>query len=563
MRATIIAVIAVTAVVAGEATIASPGSAGAPPPPVALAVVLHVAPPASDDPALAAADVALRAPEELGEPLRATRGRAGAQLSFALDPSYLAALRRAANGDSALRDLVAGKALPGGDAAPVLSLLARHRPVGGALARTRAGSRYLTLATAARNGLSGNRSESFSRQDLADFAGVDAQTVLAATGFTPATPEVLSNEAAVAGLERADKALLDDLEADVRAGSVELIATPDREPILPLLIDSGGRSTAELHIVEIGARADAEWLASDAVRQVCGAEGKKKCGFYSPFGAYDDATGAVIESAGSAYALFSDRVVNGAGGQGTQSALEAARGAALHAYALIVSKGVTLPTIFWSEAVSDQLDTTLGSDTAPGEAILSQLRDAGASLSDAFPHLLLVRLESQGPWMQRPDARSTIDHFVNAIAGSTAHATTPSAFLRAHPPTATAFGYPPNAESGSFALWMGSPNQASLWNALAAARRAAGGDAALARPSIRALLFAAEAGAWYSIPETPSSTDSTGAQVEGFRSLIAAIYRAAGIEPPAVIAPLKLASPAPAASPMPTARATPEAPGQH
>src|ERR1700687_2856161 len=78
----------------------------------ALAIVFHVRPPASNDPALAAADIALRAPEEIGDPLRAMRGHNTARLAFAVCPAYLAALDRAASNDSALA--ASGEAVPGG-----------------------------------------------------------------------------------------------------------------------------------------------------------------------------------------------------------------------------------------------------------------------------------------------------------------------------------------------------------------------------------------------------------------------------------------------------------------
>src|SRR5207302_6582206 len=124
-----------------------------------------------------------------------------------------------------------------------------------------------------------------------------------------------------------------EIKARVRASSVELIATPDGEPVLPLLVDAGGKSTADRNIVQVGARADAHWLVADAIAKVAAfAPSRTAVGLYSPFGAYDDATGAVIQSARAAFALFSDRIVRGAGGEGTEGGIDSAQAAALRAY---------------------------------------------------------------------------------------------------------------------------------------------------------------------------------------------------------------------------------------
>jgi hypothetical protein len=546
-------------VVAGGSSAPAVAMAAAPP---ALAVVFHIKPPASIDPALAAADVALRAPQELGEPLRAMRGHTGARLSFAVDPAYLSSLDRAATGDFALATAAAGTASPAGQqSAALLQILARHRPLGAALSRSRAGARYLTLATAAANELSGNRSVPFTSSDLADFASTDAQVVLAASGIVPLGTASQTSANAVAALARADKAIEDDLKTAVSAGSVELIASPDGEPVLPLLIDGGGKSTADPFIVSVGARADAQWLTTDAVRSVAAfTRSHAGVGLYSPYGAYDDATGVVAQSSGAAFAMFSDRVVRGAGSEGSEGGIDAARAAALHAYALTVSKGVTMPIVFWSQTESDDVQTASGSETAMAErlAILARIAADRARATSTTSSIFVLRIEAQGPWSQRPDARAVMGRVVAEIAsGRSGVATTPGAFVRSHRPTATAYGYPPAAESGSFAFWMGSPNQASMWKALVQARKAAGGDAAFARPQLRSLITAAEAGEWYSILEVPLPGGVMADRLDAFRSLIGSVYRAAGATPPDVIAPLRLAAPTAAPSPVPSATPTP------
>jgi len=301
---------------------------------------------------------------------------------------------------------------------------------------------------------------------------------------------------------------------------------------------------------------------TNALRSVCASASNASCGFYSPFGAYDDDTGAIVQAAGAAFALFSDRVVHGTGGQGTEEGMDTGRAAALHAYALAVAKDTTLPTLFWDQALSDELDTLGGTDTAMGESLISAARQAtAADANDPYAHVLIVRLNSEGYWAQRPDARLVTDRLLDTIAsGRAGRATTIAEFLRAHPAQAPAYGFPPNSELGSFAYWMGTPNQASMWRALAAARSAAGGDAMLDHPSIRDLVFSAEAAKWYSVLDLPESAGEQQSQLTAFRALIASIYRAAGAKPPEDIAPIRAPTPPPAPikpSPAPSSSPSP------
>ncbi len=536
------------AIVAGMATAASMPAAAANHAP-AVAVVFHVRPPADDDAALATADVALRAPEEIGEPLAALRRHAGAHVAFAITPAYLAALDRAAHGalnDAALRTIAGQGAVA---QTRLMAIFARHRPLDAALARTQWGARYLTLATSAANLLSGDRSSPFSATDLAEFAADDARVVLAASGTSTAGGSAASS---FADLARADRQVEDALRSGVRSGSVDVVALPDGEPVLPLLIDAGGKSPSDGHYVLVGAASDARWSTDQAVRAVDAfVGGSQRAGLYAPHGAYDDAVGALIQSTGASYALFSDRVVHGMGGAGTEGGIEAADAASLRGYALTVAKGVTLPTFFWSEADSADVDTALGADTAMAQQLVQAAHRASDRFGGGSGGLLTLRLEADGAWAQRPDARAVVEHFTATLAsGAAGTSTTPRDFLRGRPPLSPAYGFPPAAENGSLAFWMGSVDQASLWNALAAARRAAGGDAAIARPAVRPLLVQAESGGWYSSVGAPGIAAGDN-RIEAFRALIAAIYRAAGLTPPENIAPLRASPPSP--SPVPSA----------
>lgn len=553
----ICALTAAVAIIAAAKPATAAGSSSSAP---SLAVVFHVAPPASDDAALAAADVALRAPEEIGEPIRALRGRPHGHLTFAIDPAYLAALDRASNGDTALASSSGAPALSRQQSIELLAILARHRPLDAGVARSPAGAQYLTLATAAANAARGDRSLAFSASDLANFAASDATVVLSETG-TPKPESFSPPSSVIRALAAADKTVADELRADVHSGAVELVATPDDEPVLPLIIDAGGKSATDARIINLAAGTDAGKVTTAALRASAAfahPPSRLGVGFYSPFGAYDDATGPIIKNAGAAYALFSDRVVRGSG-TGSQSGVDEAAASSLHAYSLTVDRDVTLPVLFWSEDGSAAVQTAIGATGAMAQQLLA-VADQAAQRAHGASAILVVRVDAEGPWSQRSDARAVIERFVGTIAGGSAGAsTTPAQFLRAHPAKASAYGYPAAAESGSLGLWMGSVDQASLWRALAAARTAAGGDAAIDKPKVRPLLVAAESGVWFeSLGDPMGSVLSS--RLADFRALIAAIYRAVDAKVPDKIAPIKADMAGPSPTPMSSGGPSP-APG--
>lgn len=553
----ICALTAAVAIIAAARPATAASSSSAPP---SLAVVFHVAPPASDDAALAAADVALRAPEEIGEPIRALRGRPHAHLTFAIDPAYLAALDRASKGDTALASLSGASALSRQQSIELLTILARHRPLDAGAARSRAGAQYLTLATAAANAARGDRSLAFSAADLTTFAANDATVVLSETGMPK--PESFSPpSSAIRALSAADRTVADELRADVRSGAVELVAIPDDEPVLPLIIDAGGKSATDARIVNLAAGTDAGKVTTASLRASAAFVHPPSglgVGFYSPFGAYDDATGPIIKNAGAAYALFSDRVVRGSG-TGSQSGVDEAAASSLHAYSLTVDRNVTLPVLFWSEDGSAAVQTAIGATGAMSQQLLA-VADQAAQRMRGGSSILVLRIDAEGPWSQRSDARTVIERFVGTIAGGSAGASTTLAqFLRAHPAAASAYGYPAAAESGSLGLWMGSVDQASLWRALAAARTAAGGDSAIDKPKVRPLLVAAESGVWFESLGDPMGSILS-SRLTDFRALIAGIYKAVDAKVPDKIAPVKADMAGPSPTPMSTGGPSP-APG--
>jgi hypothetical protein len=133
--------------------------------------------------------------------------------------------------------------------------------------------------------------------------------------------------------------------------------------------------------------------------------------------------------------------------------------------------------------------------------------------------------------------------------GRSIRAATPKAFLREHKPTSETYGYAPGSDVGGFDLWMGSANQASLWNALNDARKAAGGDKAVANPAVRGTLLRAESGVWFLALAIPQPRYLLDRYLADFRALIAEIYRGAGKTVPSDVAPVQLETPQPVGIP--------------
>jgi len=126
---------------------------------------------------------------------------------------------------------------------------------------------------------------------------------------------------------------------------------------------------------------------------------------------------------------------------------------------------------------------------------------------------------------------------------------TVSQYVRATPAASISYGFSPASDEGSLSYWMGTANQASMWNALGDARKAAGGDAALSRDATRAPLLEAEASRWYSAPSMIAPSADITRVLDGFRAVISGLYRGAGRPTPAVIAPIRLDVPPPTPRP--------------
>jgi hypothetical protein len=271
----------------------------------------------------------------------------------------------------------------------------------------------------------------------------------------------------------------------------------------------------------------------------------------APSGAYDDEAAVLLQEHHAAYGIFSERVVKANAGASAASVSEV-HSAAFRAYLLETSKTSKLPIFFCSDMTSTALDSQAPS--TPATAIADRLEaavNAALAISPAAePTVIVLCLNGTGAVLRRPDRSQILEDLTAMLAGGRAmRATSPKDYLRQHPPTADTYGYAPGSDVGGFDLWMGSANQMAMWSALAEARRAAGGDAALEQGEVRVALLRAESGLWYLSLTLPQPRYLTDQSLSRFRALIADIYRAVGKPVPADIAPVKLETPAPVGVP--------------
>lgn len=512
--------------------------------PAAVAIIWHLGPEPYADDAVRVAAIALAAPDALGSQLRSLRAHPRARFSLAIDAGAVDDLNRAAAGDTALQAMAGGH-LGGERLEEMVQLLSEMPALDQRLAATPAARRYRTLATGSR----------LTTQDHLDLEGFAALIRLAAAGELSAdAPQLYKSaltvsdvSAALQLLAQADARVVDGLKSASGGGQLELLADPAGEPILPLLIDGGGKSGP--NVVFVGAQADAAYAVDAAMRAVEALAPGTSPGVYSPHGAYDDKTATVLEQHHAAFALFSDRVLRSSPIGGSRAAVAAADAGAFHAFALRAAAGPALSTLFWSEDDGSALDVLSPRlpASAMGARVLELARSAGARGGDGSA--VVLRIEAQGLWARRPDRAQVVDDLASALASGAVPSVTVNQYLRATPPSSTSYGFSPASDEGSLSYWMGTSNQASMWTALGDARKAAGGDAALSRDATRLPLLEAEASRWYAAPTMIAPAAEINRLIDRFRAVLGALYRGADRPAPAAIAPVKLEPQPPAPRP--------------
>ncbi|GEM_PF-1524616 len=486
----------------------------------------------------------------------------GARLTLALDPIFIDSLQRAAAGSDGLASLASGT-LPGDDprARQLLEAIAADVIPTSDLASSAAARRFVADASAARLALMGDSAASFSHADEVDFTANALLLALQSGGYPARGASLLTrsslSSADLATLSRqfalACQDVIDRLRRAARGGAVELAALPAYEPILPLVIDAAGRNQRVPFTVALGAGADASAAVDEGLTAVASLDpAHGSAGVISPNGAYDDETIALLQSHHARYGVFSDRVARQNVGAAASSVADA-RAAAFRAYLMETTKTATIPMLFCSDVASTSIDSQ--PLRSPASTMADKMHEAIRNASEAARSerapLIVLCLAGNGSILHRADRAAALDAIAALLAG--ANASTPRVFLQAHPPTADTYGYEAATDAGDFSLWMGSANQVSLWNALGAARTAAGGDSAVASAPVRDALLNAESGRWYLALALAQPRYLTDASLAQFRDLIGRVYRAAGKLVPRSIAPVKLGEPSPAASSTPTA----------
>ncbi|HEV2878510.1 MAG TPA: hypothetical protein VGW96_02920 [Candidatus Eremiobacteraceae bacterium] len=517
--------------------------------------------PLSADPTVQPVEAGTVALNFLAPQLAAIERHPSAKITLAVDPIFVAALEKAASGESALTGIAAGQI--GADdprMTQMLDVLSSDIIAPSDVVHSAVGARFITDASAARLSLLGDKAAHFSQRDDVDFAAGGILVSLAASGNAGDHAALFKKNALTnhdlqvlaSAFTRACRDVLEKVKRAAADGTVELAALPAYEPIMPLLINAGGRSRQVPYTVDPGAGADVGYAVEDglrAARSIAPAQGTY--GVLSPAGAYDDEVAVLLQAHHAAYGIFSERVVRANAGASAESVLDV-HSAPYRAYLLETSKTSKLPVFFCSDATSNALDTQLpgAPPSAFAERLNSAVNLALATSPQSEPTVVVVCLNGTGTVMRRPDRQQILDDLMALLASAPAiRATTPRDYLRQHPPTAETYGYAPGSDAGGFDSWMGSANQMSLWNALADARKAVGGDVALEKPDVRDALLRAESGMWYFWLAAYQPRYLTDQSLSRFRTLIAEVYRAGGKPVPPNIAPVKLDAPAPVGIP--------------
>ncbi|HLJ83208.1 MAG TPA: hypothetical protein VKT51_03395 [Candidatus Eremiobacteraceae bacterium] len=498
-------------------------------------------------------DVALRAPFEIGALVSALHDHPGARFAIEVAPDYVAALRAAAV-DPLGAAVQTPDAESGEHTRDVLGILTHVPLMDAATAASNGGLALVAYAVRARCDLNGNANCRMRPSEMQRAAALHAAASLAMMGSAaarallhapPAGADALSTAAGTL-LAQAARQSAAQFEAALKSGALEAVATPDGDPILPLLIDSGGKSASDPTAIPLDASADAVMLIANALATAATLNKDARAGLSSPFGAYDDAAAQAIGTAGARFAIFSSRVVRASQAGGSVAALGAANAAPYQLYDLQTSKSTHTPVLFWDDASSQALESIAPS--SPPEAFanrLAALAQNAAIAAPGVPAMIALRVRLDQLWAQRADAPAVISDVARTLGARDASAT-PSEYVEAHQRAVPVYGFPSGSSLGTLDAFDGTPNQQALWSALAAARFAASGGGIVTSTTARSLILRAEAGTWYRVPELPLPPDEVRSEIDRFRSLLAGVYRAAGKTPPATIAPQRTPAPSPA-----------------
>ncbi len=547
------------AVCAATMTLCAVSAAAAANRTASVITIWRISGPQASDASVQPVEAGIVALNVIAPQLTALERHPGAKVTFAVDPIYVNALEKAASGQSVLAAMSSGGVSSADQrATQLLDVLSVNVVPATQYLDSPAGRRFAANASQARSALLGQHAAHFSSADDTDFAATGLLLSLVSSGYSADLDPLLRKNTLSAhdlqtvaqSFERSCRDVLDRTKKAAQSGSIELAAMPAYEPIMPLVINAAGRSRRVPYTVNLDATADVSYAIDEGLRTVRALDPSRGApGLVSPNGAYNDETAVLMQARGAAYGVFSDRVVKANSGASAQ-AVSDVHSAAYRAYLFESSKTSRLPIFFSSDTAGMALDSQPPFSPAPAMADkLDDAVNAALAATNTGPTLFVVCLNANAAVFHRPDRAAVLEDFIALLAGGgTIRAVTPRDYLRSSPPTSFSYGYAPASDVGGFDLWMGSANQMSLWNALDAARKAAGGDLAVTKASTREPLLEAEGGRWFVALALPLPRPLTDRSLAQYRSLIAQIYRGAGQSIPGNIAPVTAADTGPAAN---------------
>jgi len=326
------------------------------------------------------------------------------------------------------------------------------------------------------------------------------------------------------------------------AGQIELAASAENHPILPLLLDSDAPREVS---GSIALPAPAYRAPEDAAAQVRRARdgharrfGAPPRGTWPPEGAVNDATLALLAASGFSWAASDETVLAGALHAAGRPADPWA--AALYRPYRVETRSGPISMVYRDRRLSDAIGFVYKHwDPARAAAdFLERVRSAGAAAADQGnpTPVVTVILDGENCWeAYEADGRP----FLNALYGGLAtdpgiEAVTVSEALERVPPSATLERVPVGSWiRDDLAIWIGHPEKNAAWAELGRARAALIARGATASEKAWESLYAAEASDWFWWYGDDHTTDQADILDSLFRAHVAGVYERIGAAAPA------------------------------
>ncbi len=339
-------------------------------------------------------------------------------------------------------------------------------------------------------------------------------------------------------------------------GQIELSASAENHPILPLLIDGDAPREASQ---DIALPAPPYRAPEDAAAQVRRARegherrfGAPPRGTWPPEGAVNDATLALLAGAGFSWAASDETVL----GRALRAAGRPTHPwpAALHRPYRVATSSGPISMVFRDRRLSDAIGFVYKHwDPARAAAdFLERVRSAGLAAAEQGSEtpLVTVILDGENCWeAYAEDGRPFLKALYGALAADPGiEAVTISEALERVPPSAALERVPVGSWiRDDLAIWIGHPEKNAAWAELRRARAALVARGAAAPPTAWTSLYAAEASDWFWWYGDDHASEQKDVLDALFRAHVARIYESIGAPAPASLdATLRRAPPAPA-----------------